>query len=406
MERCIFSLRTAALERHHPAPDLPEAERKANTPTAVHGGASSMANFESIVDEVYEAAIVPERWPDVLGKICELSGAVSGEFQVLEGNSPPLWRATPLTRDVFSQFVAEGRWRNCERPAALLARDHCGFLCETDYMSPEQLDRDPVREVLAPLDLGWLTGTLIPMPTGELVSVSFQRRIARGRPSRSNIAVLDALRPHLARAGLIAARLRLERARSAVGGLDAIGLAAAVLRANGKLLVANALFERLPEVFIARAHGRLAISEPAADGLLGQFFEAPLQNSAGTVRSIPVRRTVGGEPLIVHLLPLIREAHVAFSSADILLVATPLSASAIVPSPQLLNALFDLSPSEAKLASALTGGKSLKQAASAMGIAFSTARSYLEGVFRKTGTHQQSQLVALLKSVPAIAPVR
>ena len=37
-------------------------------------------------------------------------------------------------------------------------------------------------------------------------------------------------------------------------------------------------------------------------------------------------------------------------------------------------------------------------AADGANIQFSTARSYLESIFRKTGTNQQSQLVALLKS--------
>lgn len=60
--------------------------------------------------------------------------------------------------------------------------------------------------------------------------------------------------------------------------------------------------------------------------------------------------------------------------------------------------LFDLTPSEARLAAALAGGVSLKDAAIRQGIRFSTARSYLESIFRKTRTRQQSQLVALLKT--------
>jgi DNA-binding CsgD family transcriptional regulator len=60
--------------------------------------------------------------------------------------------------------------------------------------------------------------------------------------------------------------------------------------------------------------------------------------------------------------------------------------------------LFDLTPAEARLAAALARGLALKDAAIRQGIRFSTARSYLEGIFRKTCTNQQSQLVALLKS--------
>jgi DNA-binding CsgD family transcriptional regulator len=61
--------------------------------------------------------------------------------------------------------------------------------------------------------------------------------------------------------------------------------------------------------------------------------------------------------------------------------------------------LFGLTTKEAQLAAALTGGQSLKQAAETEKIAFSTARSYLERIFIKTGTRQQSQLVALLKNL-------
>lgn len=64
--------------------------------------------------------------------------------------------------------------------------------------------------------------------------------------------------------------------------------------------------------------------------------------------------------------------------------------------------LFDLSPAEARLATALASGISLKDAAARQGIRFSTARSYLEGIFRKTRTRQQSQLVALLKTTQPV----
>jgi DNA-binding CsgD family transcriptional regulator len=68
-----------------------------------------------------------------------------------------------------------------------------------------------------------------------------------------------------------------------------------------------------------------------------------------------------------------------------------------------LRALFALSPKEARLAALLASGRTLKQAADDSQIQLSTARSYLETIFRKTGTRQQSHLVALLKSAQAIA---
>ncbi|RUY35133.1 helix-turn-helix transcriptional regulator, partial [Mesorhizobium sp. M7A.F.Ca.CA.001.13.2.1] len=60
--------------------------------------------------------------------------------------------------------------------------------------------------------------------------------------------------------------------------------------------------------------------------------------------------------------------------------------------------LFDLTPAEARLATELASGRSLKEVAAASNITVKTGRTYLERIFAKTETRQQSELVALLKS--------
>jgi DNA-binding CsgD family transcriptional regulator len=61
--------------------------------------------------------------------------------------------------------------------------------------------------------------------------------------------------------------------------------------------------------------------------------------------------------------------------------------------------LFGFTVREASLAASLASGRSVREAAEDAGIAYSTMRTYLENVFRKTETRQQSQLVALLRSL-------
>jgi DNA-binding CsgD family transcriptional regulator len=74
-----------------------------------------------------------------------------------------------------------------------------------------------------------------------------------------------------------------------------------------------------------------------------------------------------------------------------------------VPANAILRGLFDLSAAETKLAAALASGQTLKAAAASRFISMPTARSQLAQIFHKTGTHQQSELVALLKSAyPAV----
>ncbi|RUY53574.1 helix-turn-helix transcriptional regulator, partial [Mesorhizobium sp. M7A.F.Ca.CA.001.12.1.1] len=62
-------------------------------------------------------------------------------------------------------------------------------------------------------------------------------------------------------------------------------------------------------------------------------------------------------------------------------------------------ALSDLPPAEARLAAALSQGRPLREAAARSNIPVKPGRTYLERIFAKTGTRQQSQLVALLKNV-------
>ena len=64
-----------------------------------------------------------------------------------------------------------------------------------------------------------------------------------------------------------------------------------------------------------------------------------------------------------------------------------------------IRALFGLTASEAVLAAALASGQTLKQAADERAVSMATARTHLAQVFRKTGTSQQSQLVALLRGI-------
>ncbi|WP_204269541.1 hypothetical protein, partial [Citrobacter freundii] len=70
-------------------------------------------------------------------------------------------------------------------------------------------------------------------PTDTHITVSVHRPYVMGPVERDRIDRLTQLRPHIARAAFLAARLRLEQARAAVQALAAIGLPAAALSAEG-----------------------------------------------------------------------------------------------------------------------------------------------------------------------------
>jgi DNA-binding CsgD family transcriptional regulator len=353
---------------------------------------------EDLLDKIYEAAFVPEFWPNVLNALSVMSGSESGAVIAFDGVKPVGFCATGSTQAVMQKILATGSWQKSQRIPHFQANPFTGFVSATEYFPASVLEDEESHVELQKRGLGEQLGTIIPMPTGEMIVYIVNRETARGAHDQPAIDAFDGLYPHLARAGLVAARLGLERAHNTVTAFETIGLPAAVLNGRGRVLAANKLLDALPSVFTPVAHGGLAITNGAADVL----FQSALGDMQGRpdsgVLSIPVPAQEDRPGLVIHVLPLRRAAHDIFSGGERLVVATQISASQMVPSPSILTGLFDLTPAETRLAIALSSGHSLKKAAELQGITFSTARSYLEQIFRKTGTKQQSQLVALLKS--------
>jgi DNA-binding response OmpR family regulator len=74
----------------------------------------------------------------------------------------------------------------------------------------------------------------------------------------------------------------------------------------------------------------------------------------------------------------------------------------IVSEVQLMGKLYDLSPAELRVATALLAGKSPGEYAIDAGLTLHTVRSQLKNLFSKTYTRRQSELVALLSKLPPL----
>ncbi len=358
--------------------------------------------FQSLADLIYEAALVPDRWDDALAGACSLSDSAEGQLFLFREGARPRGRSTPNMQEEFDRFVAADVWQSSKSVQSAYRMQTASCVQIDDFLTPEEIAQDPVRIRLRAAGIGVNLCTAVPMPGGELVTFVFQRRLQDGRFPRQAIEKLETLRPHLARAGLISARLGLERAHAAVSALEAIGLPAAALTTKGLVVAANPLFETLSGVFRSAAFGKIQFVESATNALFQGALERA-KSEAVLVGSIPVPAAEGHPPLVIHILPIRGAARDIFSGSHVLIAITKVRVEAPVPSPQVLHALFDLTPAEASLAAALVqSGLSLKETAQGLGIQFGTARKCLEHIFYKTGTNRQSQLISLLKSAQPI----
>ncbi|MFY9289247.1 MAG: LuxR C-terminal-related transcriptional regulator [Methylorubrum rhodinum] len=355
---------------------------------------------EDLIDRIYEAAFVPDLWVGVLDEVNALSGSAASSLILFDPVAQPRFKATERTHASLTTHVESGAWKANPRQAVASRTPWAGFRDVGMALTEAERANDPVGRSLDALGLGWQIGTVIPLTLGQLAVITCERMIASGPYEALQVDRLDHLRPHLSRAVLMAARLGLERARGAVATLSALGLPAAVLTSGGKVVAVNDRLERSPRV-APGPYGRLVLTSPVADRMLREILAAP--DAAARSRSIPLPPD-GEQPSgIAHILPLRGAAHDIFGGFT-LLVITTLDLVDNVPKVELIAALYDLTPREAQLATALTAGLTLKQAAHESDLRFSTARSYLERIFRKTGATQQSQLVSLLKGTRLSPP--
>ena len=125
-----------------------------------------------------------------------------------------------------------------------------------------------------------------------------------------------------------------------------------------------------------------------------------LENTGG---ALMVSRRLHAQPLPVLISPLLSreysfENHTAVAA---LFISDP---DLAIPGPkEIFRKLYGLTPTEARLSSALLQGKNVMQVAREFEIKVNTVRSHLKSIFLKTGANRQSDLVRILLTSPRLA---
>ena len=357
-----------------------------------------MANSteQSRLDRIYEAAVVPEFWPEVIDDLVRLSEAALGSLFAISGGMSR-WIGTPAAEKMISDFFALGnQYPNSRIPRGMALRP-TGFFTDYDLFTKEEIARDPFyQEFLHPRGYGWVAATEFAVPSGDTLIFSLERQYSRGNFEPAFVDRLNSLRPHIGRAALLAARLDLQRARTMTQALEIVGLPAAVLRTGGAMYAANARFEKLiPEVVRDRSK-RLTLVDASADSLFASALSGRENlRTPGQVQSVPVAARGSHPAMIFHLLPVCRAAHDIFARANAIVVVTVVDRHA-VPGANVLQGLFDLTPAEARVARGIAERQTVAAMALAFGVSRETIRTQLREVLAKTGLRRQAELANLL----------
>lgn len=375
------------------------------TPELLEAHAREWTALSDLIGRIYDCALDPGLWDDTLTMITSTLGPPDWQvaFLVWERFDPGGARFVgttgldPLVREIYAaNFAGRNPWsRN-------IARQPLGKVVDTYEIMPlEELTSHPIYQ-------GFFKTWGIDRAVGVQLDRQGPERLALVVPGVSGQDLtgikrgLRLLAPHLQRAVRISEALGEAnlRARAAESALDRAAVAAVTLRADRSIVTANAKARALARTgAISLDGGRFRFRDRAGQEPLAALIEeTPPASAAFTVEG------ADGAPLPI--LGARIETQLASSlSGDIEGAAVILTLGFGLGGAPLLHidrlaAWFGLTPTEARLASALAAGDSLTEYAQRRSVSVNAARFLLKGVFRKTGVGSQAQLVAALHSLP------
>ena len=355
--------------------------------------------MHALIETIYEAAAFPELWPEVLDRVGEQLCAMGA---VVAARSSDLWTGlvvSPRIEPGLRNYMSSRRSVESHANIRLLASDRAGWVTDTEFMSEKEWLEDPLfTDWVGPSGGHHVAATVIRIPTGEALIAQVNREIGAPAFNVQDVERLDALRPHLARAGMLATRWRLERMRAAVDALAALGLPAAIVDRGLRTLAANTLIQEMLSYVKWLTNDRIALHDPTANDLLQRGLGSLTGLDSGAIQSCATRSVNGEKPAVVHLNPTRKRTKDLFDGASGLIVITPV-AEVEAPNITLIRGLFDLTANEAKVARAITEGLTINEIASRHGVASETIRSQVKAVLAKTGTRRQVEAASLLSGL-------
>lgn len=350
-----------------------------------------------MIDDIYEAGALPAKWPETLDRLSRFTGATAGMMlaETLDGLHGYESQGLGVHRQ---DYIDEGWAQDTVRIDWLKADRYPGFRTDLDFVTQEELARIPLyAEFLIPRGLDAGAATLISGIDDDQILVSIEA-FSDHDAARAALPVLDQLRPHLARAAMLSARLRQSQTQSSVAALELAGITAAMLGESGRVRAANDRFETFAGNYRGPKGGHNIVLDRRITALLDRIRAG---EGGG---SVPI--AASGDTAIAHLLPVRGAARDIFAGCIALLIITEPGA---VPRPDqaLIRLLYDLTPAEARVAAAIAEGLGVAGVATREGIAIGTVRAHLKAIYAKTGTHGQTGLaLAITRLQPSISAPR
>ena len=358
-----------------------------------------IGRLQSISNRLGEAVIDPAMWPLLMADVCSASGATGAcllQSDVRTPDVPMTVAAREFFKSYFDNHIHENDIRAVRSVPLLLAGRQ--VVSDQDIFTSEQeMMRDPLYVLLDSYGLRWFAAVGF-FAGSALWGFSMQRTVGEGAFDEDEKTALANLSQRLTETATLSTAVGRVVLSNVTNALGFIKRAAIALDRFGSVLDVNPLAETaLAGGEISMVGQRLVIRDRRAQSIFNDFLDRlriATDLDALDVAPVVIRRE-GRLPIVMRVLPVDGAARSPFLGARAILILSGVEQGEAEQLAMLRQA-FRLTPSEARIALWLAEGKSLEEAAHEMTVAQETARSHLKSIFRKTGTHRQGELVALV----------
>jgi len=368
---------------------------------------SEAEQLSSLIGDIYDAALDPALWPDVLAKSARFVGGSSAGlfFKDATRKSGNLYYDAGGIAPHYKQLYFDTYVKLDPSTTSHVLAEIGEPVATADLMPfDEFLETRFYKEWVRPQQLiDFVSAVLERSATGAALFGVF-RHERDGPADEETRRRMRLIIPHVRRAALIGRVIDLKtgEADSFADTVDGISAGMFLVDASARIVHANASgHAMLAEGVVLRVvGGKLVPNDMSAEQGLNEVYAMSERGDAAVgVKGISVPLiALDGERHVVHVLPLTsgarRRAGATYAAAAAVFVH---KAALESPSPlEVIGKLYKLTPTELRVLLAIVQVGGAPEVAEALGIAESTVKTHLLRLFAKTSTKRQADLVKLV----------
>jgi DNA-binding CsgD family transcriptional regulator len=364
--------------------------------------------LDQLIGLLYETVIDPSLWGEAMELCARYAGGIAAHMLTIDKQlNQPIFsvHGGEITNDDNASDYAN-YYINLD-PRIKMIEDlavHDWWFCHA-YFDQQFVNRSEFyQDFLIPNSARYSMGACVDDDTGRHTVIGLMRTAKQSAFGEAERSAAKRFSGHLQRALRLQNHTQTIQTKAATGAraIDALALAMVIVNGTGTILHLNNAAETLlnnQACSLNSKAGRLSVDS-------NPISKYTLVNLISGATGCPA---VGGamflskeEPRQVFVTPLPAASLFAQDWQTPLALVVVMDTNQTLSPMQLLGKLYDLSPAELRIASALLEGKSLEEYSQEAGVTMNTVRTQLKNLFRKTGTHRQPELVTVLRRVPPL----